>query len=247
MFVQIIIWLRFTLCAVYIFIANHESVNVRGIKKSFYFLSYFTLVLSTISFGQPNTWDGSLDGDWHKSCNWSLDLVPTCAHDVVVPDLATDPDITGIAHCKTIEIQGNAILDIIGTGKLEVSDAGSCVGTATSNSGCTIPGSAWTGNGSSNNFGTFTCFSPPIQSKCKVFNNNTDFNITLDLSTVTKPCGTWSPSSMPVIPAQGSVGVCLNTPSGCCPFTNAIDQTVSWTSTDMGSGTITVRIRTDID
>ena len=172
--------------------------------------------------------------------------IPTCLHDVIIPT-GNVVDITGIAHCKTLALQGIADINIIGSAKLEISDANTCSGTATDNSGCTIPGSAWTGNGSTNTYGTFTCFGPiPPQSDCVFFNNNTDFNITLDFSSIFT-CGSWSPSSMPTIPAQGSLGVCLNTPAGCCPFTNADPKSIPWTSTDGGSGTITVIIRTDID
>lgn len=88
-------------------------------------------------YSQTNTWTGATDTDWHKACNWSLNLVPTCSHDVVIPDLANDPNITGIAHCKTIEVQGSStLLDIIGTAILEISNSGACVGVATIYSCC---------------------------------------------------------------------------------------------------------------
>ena len=98
-------------------------------------LFYF---FSNLLIAQTNTWTGSTDNDWHKGCNWSLGIIPTCLHDVVIPDLTADPDISGIAHCKTIEVQGSSsVLDIVGTGVLEVSSNNSCIGTATDNGGCT--------------------------------------------------------------------------------------------------------------
>ena len=59
--------------------------------------------------GQTNTWTGSTDNDWHKACNWSLDLIPTVAHDVIVPNSTEYPSITGNAHCKTLSITSTAV------------------------------------------------------------------------------------------------------------------------------------------
>lgn len=40
---------------------------------------------SGVVFGQTNTWDGSAgDNNWGTAANWSLDLVPTASHDVVI-------------------------------------------------------------------------------------------------------------------------------------------------------------------
>ena len=199
----------------------------------------------SISNGQI-TWTGNTDNDWHKTCNWSSNTIPTCLQDVIIPTAKT-VNIAGIAHCKTIDIQGTAVINITGSGKLEVSDANACVGTKTDSGGCLIPSSAWTDDGSTNQFGVFTCFGPiPAQSSCKFFTNNTDYAITLNLSSIVT-CGSWAPSNMPTIPAKGSLNVCLNTPAGCCPFTNANPYSIPWTATDLGSGTITVIVRTDID
>ena len=101
------------------------------------YLILLLFISINVSLSQINTWTGSTDNDWHKACNWSLNTVPTCLHDVIIPDLATDPNITGIAHCKTIEVQGStSVLDIVGTGKLEISSSNSCLGTTTNNGGC---------------------------------------------------------------------------------------------------------------
>jgi len=89
------------------------------------------------------TWTGSTDTDWHKDCNWNTNAIPTCTDDVVIPDLANDPDITGIAHCRTIEIQGATVIDLNSTGgaRLDVGQVGGCSGVPTNNGGCcTVPG-----------------------------------------------------------------------------------------------------------
>lgn len=97
-----------------------------------------SLLIPLLSFSQSITWVGGTDNDWHKSCNWNTSVLPTCSDDVVIPT-AKFPDVTGIAHCNTIEIQGTSVIDVIGSGIIEVSDAGSCVGTATNNTGGGTP------------------------------------------------------------------------------------------------------------
>ena len=98
------------------------------------FFSFFIFGSYIIS-AQTVTWNGNQDNDWHKSCNWSTGSIPTCLQDVVIPT-ASAVDVSGIAHCKTIALQGTADINITGSAKLEVSDNNSCVGTATNNGGC---------------------------------------------------------------------------------------------------------------
>jgi len=43
------------------------------------------------AFSQPIRGPGATDNDWHKACNWSLNLIPTCAHDVVIPNTSNKP------------------------------------------------------------------------------------------------------------------------------------------------------------
>ena len=99
-----------------------------------FLLSSFFLI--TRLFSQTVTWNGSTDNDWHKPCNWTPSAaVPACTDNVVIPTAKTI-NVSGIAHCKTIAIQGTAIVNITGTGQLEVSDINACVGTETTNAGC---------------------------------------------------------------------------------------------------------------
>lgn len=100
------------------------------------------LSLSIHVFAQTNTWDGSTDGDWHKACNWSLNLIPTCSHDVVIPVVGTTyPTVTGTAHSKSVSITATATdaltINSSGGGVLYIgSGGGSCSGVATDNGGC---------------------------------------------------------------------------------------------------------------
>ena len=207
------------------------------------------LILFQYTYSQTNTWTGSGSNRWHMTCNWSLSLVPTCLHDVVIPTGAA-PDIeTGvIAHCKTIALQGTAVLDIQGTGKLEVSDANTCVGTKTSSSAdCT-----WSEDGSWQTLGMFNCIGipccSPFESYSFSLSNSTACNITVDLSAITKPfCASWGPSTSFVIPAgTGTFWVSLSVDGSCCCCVGNTVGTATWTSATCGSGTFTVELMNNL-
>ncbi|MBL4753496.1 MAG: hypothetical protein JKY52_07895 [Flavobacteriales bacterium] len=212
-------------------------------KKIFTFLIVAFIVANQPLFSQA-TWDGSTDTDWHKACNWNTNAIPTCTDDVIIADVVNDPDITGIAHCRTIEIQGAAILDLnsTGGGRLDVGQVGGCSGTATDNGGCSVSGCAWTGDGSIFFYSAFgsPCICSPScsdQTICKSFTNNTDFDITVTLPSI--GCTSWNGGSPKVISAQTTLSICLAS-TGCCPanFTYA----GTWTSTDGCSGGFTVEV-----
>ncbi|MGL2963205.1 beta strand repeat-containing protein [Flavobacterium sp. RSB2_4_14] len=63
----------------------------------------FCLFFVGNAFGQTNTWDGSSSFNWNTAANWSLNLVPTSAHDVVIPN-NFDVTINTAAVCKTFTI-----------------------------------------------------------------------------------------------------------------------------------------------
>ncbi len=104
----------------------------------------FTLLV-VISYAQTNTWNGSLDNDWHKSCNWSLNQIPGCSHDVVIPNTGNKPRITGIAHSRTIEVQSAAGAHLyVETNQgaqlfISSTNGGGCGGTPTNNSWACCP------------------------------------------------------------------------------------------------------------
>ncbi|MDY0102045.1 MAG: T9SS type A sorting domain-containing protein [Lentimicrobium sp.] len=71
----------------------------------FSMLSLFCLTISA----QTNTWISS-NGDWSTASKWSLNVVPTSNHDVVIPAGAiVNLDIDGFS--KSITLQGNAIFN----------------------------------------------------------------------------------------------------------------------------------------
>ena len=116
------------------------TMSVSRKKRFFRILFSFIgfILIHFNSFNQTVTWTGSFDNDWHKACNWSPIGVPSCLNDVVIPTAKT-PEVSGIAHCRTIDIQGTSIIDITGSGALEVRNVNTCSGTATDNTGGVTP------------------------------------------------------------------------------------------------------------
>ncbi|KIA89138.1 T9SS type A sorting domain-containing protein [Kaistella jeonii] len=76
------------------------------------------LLISAFAFAQTNTWDGSKSNNWDDYRNWSLNLVPNSAHDVVIPNNYT-VTVNTAAVCKTLVINSgnNSNAITINTGK----------------------------------------------------------------------------------------------------------------------------------
>jgi hypothetical protein len=102
------------------------------IMKRLLLFSILSLFCLTIS-AQTNTWISS-NGDWSTASKWSLNVVPTSNHDVVIPAGASiNLDIDGYA--KSITVQGNAIFNFTnGSGrKLSFTNASSFSAESTLN------------------------------------------------------------------------------------------------------------------
>lgn len=65
----------------------------------------FLFIITNYSFAQTNTWDGSTSNNWNTASNWSLNLVPTVAHDVVIPNNFA-VTVNTAAVCNTLTING---------------------------------------------------------------------------------------------------------------------------------------------
>jgi hypothetical protein len=77
----------------------------------------------------PNTWLG-VNTDWNDHLNWSTDTVPnSCAHNLVIPNLANDPIISTPINVGNIEIQNGAQLTLNST----LSICGTLTGGSSSN------------------------------------------------------------------------------------------------------------------
>ena len=82
-------------------------------------------------FAQTNTYTGS-NGSWNVASNWSLNLIPTASHDVVIPSGKT-VTITAISYAKSVSISGT--LDIDSGNRLTVGSPTVINGNFTVNSG----------------------------------------------------------------------------------------------------------------
>lgn len=94
-------------------------------------------ILSTQSFGQTNTWDGSSNTNWNTAANWSENQVPTSSHDVVIPDLDVTIIVDTDAVCNTLSIESGTettTLSISGGNSLSVS-GNTFIGTGVSPGG----------------------------------------------------------------------------------------------------------------
>ena len=87
-----------------------STTKTNYIKTALAFLSVMLcLIFTQQTSAQTNTWDGSAgNGNWNTASNWSLNLVPTNAHDVVIPNNVTTTITvnTATAFCKTLTING---------------------------------------------------------------------------------------------------------------------------------------------
>jgi len=62
-----------------------------------------------------NTWEGNSSMDWHTPTNWSKSTVPSACEIVIIPDGSSCVISDGnIGECGQIQIEDNAILEVIG-------------------------------------------------------------------------------------------------------------------------------------
>lgn len=125
-------------------------------------------------FGQTNTWDGSSSTNWNTAANWSLNQVPTSAHDVIIPN-NNNVTINTAAVCASFTINsGNRAnnITISGSNSLTVTN-GITIGAGTGNNDDKI-----INVGS----GTLSCGSITITA---TGNSNRNSGITLSTGTVT--------------------------------------------------------------
>ena len=127
------------------------------------FLLLFMLTISVGIMAQTNTWDGSSSNNWNTAANWSLNLVPTSAHDVVIINGATIT-VNTAAVCASLSINTGSSatsitmsspnsLTISGTLVMGNGTDGSSLRTVAVGSGTLSCGSLTMGNPSSGNNG----------------------------------------------------------------------------------------------
>ncbi len=85
-----------------------------------------------------------LTSDWNSGANWAPNGVPTSSQDVVIPNLANQPVISGTANARDVLVQSGGTLSITASGNLAVYGNFSNTGTFS-----TVTGSTLTFKGSS--------------------------------------------------------------------------------------------------
>ncbi len=91
------------------------------------------VLFATDTHAQTITWTGTVSSDWHNGCNWDLGVVPTCTHDVVLPNVTNKPNITATACVNSLEPQIGCDLTIQSSTLLHVGCA-ACTPTDNSTS-----------------------------------------------------------------------------------------------------------------
>jgi hypothetical protein len=129
-----------------------KRVIRHNIRNNLFLAAFFiSLGIGHSSFGQTNTWDGSSSANWNTAANWSLNQVPTAAHDVVIPD-----GITGTITVNTAAVCNSFTMNGGGTANTVSINAGQSL---------TVTGAVTIGAGTANGdnkilavgSGTFTC------------------------------------------------------------------------------------------
>ncbi|HPT03234.1 MAG TPA: T9SS type A sorting domain-containing protein [Bacteroidales bacterium] len=76
----------------------------------------------TINATGSTTWNGSSGTDWNTASNWTPAIVPGASSTVIIPDVATDPVISGAATAYNLTINAGGILTIGSAGALTVTN-----------------------------------------------------------------------------------------------------------------------------
>lgn len=85
------------------FLRDRETTGLRVLWMSF----NLVVAMGLQGWGQTNTWQGTSNGFWNTATNWSLNEIPTSAHDVVIPNNFT-VTVNTDAVCNTFTINGGA-------------------------------------------------------------------------------------------------------------------------------------------
>lgn len=113
---------------------------MKKLIKSFSVFFATFLILNTVS--AQNYWRGGFPGnekDWNTAQNWNQNKVPDWTQNVIIPDVSAQsgyfPVINELVNpIPHLEIQGNALLTILDSGKLVID------GKTTFNSGLVMVG-----------------------------------------------------------------------------------------------------------
>ena len=114
------------------------------------------------------TWLGAIDADWTNPDNWSGNVAPGTAHNVVIPDATTtdfDPIIVGSLSVNQITINSGGVLEG-GSGTLTLTQLSNLTsGSSWENNGSFNPGTSTIIIGSASNSQTSTL---PSEQTCQM-------------------------------------------------------------------------------
>jgi hypothetical protein len=150
-----------------------KRVILHKIRYSLFITAFFILLgIGHSTFGQTNTWDGSSSANWNTAANWSLNLVPIAAHDVVIPNnFNVTVNTAAVCNSFTISGGGNANTVTIGAGQSLTVSGSVIIQAPTNNVIKTIAVGS----------GTLSCNSIIMDD---TGNNNRDCRITISTGTV---------------------------------------------------------------
>ena len=79
-----------------------------------------------------------LTSDWNSAANWAPNGVPTSSQDVVIPNIANQPVISGTANARDVLVQSGSSLSLTASGNLAVYGNFSNSGTFSTATGSTL-------------------------------------------------------------------------------------------------------------
>jgi len=99
-----------------------------------YALFFVVFLLTENANSQTNKWDGSTDNNWNTAANWSLNLVPTNAHDVVI-DINAAIIVNTNATINKLTITSNSTVTFTSSGAgrtITIDNTGSSIDSGSS-------------------------------------------------------------------------------------------------------------------
>ncbi|MEO1258932.1 MAG: MopE-related protein [Bacteroidota bacterium] len=106
--------------------SSYTNTSLRQNYPSFKWLFLLGCLFFAFTIQAQKTWTGATDTDWNTASNWSPVGVPLATEDVIIPDVANDPDIMNgtNAVAKSVVVETDAILDILTGGSLTIDGDG---------------------------------------------------------------------------------------------------------------------------
>ncbi len=99
---------------------NFKNTDNHFLSKKYWFVLLF--IMTCTAAHAQKVWDGSTGINWHTASNWTPSGVPDSGDDVIIPDVANDPVISGItaALAKSVKVETGGLLTINNGGSLTI-------------------------------------------------------------------------------------------------------------------------------